>query len=98
MAEKSTPAGKAAETVSPERIRGSAPARKVRAASPKKALQGSVVNALKLPGLRKVLQSLAFARLVAVLRKIAKLIGIRAVPVIVLILLGWVFRRLRRGK
>lgn len=95
MAEKSTSVGKATEPVSPERLKGSAPARKMREASPKKALQGSVANALKLPGLRKVLQSLAFARLVAVLRKIAKLVGVRAVPVIALILFGWVFRRFR---
>lgn len=97
MAEKATPVGKAAKTVSPEGIKRSAPMRKMRdVPSPRKALQGSVTNALKLPGLRKVLQGLAFARLVTVLRKIARLVGVRALPLIALIVFGWVFRRFRR--
>lgn len=97
MAKKpTTSADEAAETALPERIKRSSPPRKMRAASPKKALRGSVANALKPPGPRKVLQSLAFARLAAILRKIAALVGVRAVPVIALILLGWVFRRIRR--
>lgn len=97
MAKKATPARKAAETVSPERIKRSTPVRKMREApSPKKAVQGAVTNALKLPGPRKILQRLAFARLIAVLRKIVGLVGVRALPVVALILSGWVFRRFRR--
>jgi hypothetical protein len=89
MAEKSTPVGKAAETASPERIT---------VPSPKKAMQGSVMNALKLPGLRKVLHTLAFARLAKVLRAIAGFVGVRALPLIALILGGWLFRRFRRRR
>ncbi|GAA4516222.1 hypothetical protein GCM10023191_086900 [Actinoallomurus oryzae] len=96
MAEKSTPVGKVTETASPERIKGAMRKREV--PSPKKALQGSVMNALKLPGLRKVLHTLAFARLVKVLRAIAGFVGVRALPVIALILGGWLFRRFRRRR
>jgi hypothetical protein len=96
MAEKSTPVGKVTETASPERIKGAMRKREV--PSPKKALQGPVRNALKLPGLRKVLHTLAFARLVQVLRAIAGFVGVRALPVIALILGGWLFRRFRRRR
>ncbi|GLY74016.1 hypothetical protein [Actinoallomurus iriomotensis] len=97
MAEKSTPVGKVTETASPERVKGSMG--KVRQVpSPKKALQGSVMGALKLPGLRKVLHTLAFARLMKVLRAIVGFVGIRALPVVALILGGWLFRRSRRRR
>jgi hypothetical protein len=95
MAEKSTPLGKAAETASPDRIKGSVPSRSD-VPSPKKALQGPVMSALKLPGLRKVLHALAFARLMKVLRMIAGFLGWRALPLIAVIFGGWLFRRFRR--
>src|SRR4051794_4133752 len=97
MDEKTTPVGRAAKAVSPQKLSESAPMEKIRQApSPKKALQGSVMNALKLPGLRKILHSLAFAKLIRILRMIAGFVGPRAIPVIALIMAGWIFRRFRR--
>lgn len=98
MGENATPAGKAAQAASPKNLSRSNPMEKMREApSPKKALQGSVMNALKLPGLRKILHTLAFAKLMKVLRMIARFVGVRAaVPVIALVIGGWLFRRFRK--
>jgi hypothetical protein len=79
-----TSLGKAAKAVSPAKI--------TRSSSAKKA----TVKALKLPGPRRILQSLALARLVRFLRTITSFAGVRAVPFVALILGGWLFRRLRR--
>lgn len=99
MAEKNKPVGKVADAVSAEKVTRSAPMEKAKGMevpSPKKVLQGSVMNALKLPGIRKVLQSLAFTRLLRVLRMIIGFVGIRALPVIALIIGGWILRRSRK--
>jgi hypothetical protein len=97
MDEKATPVGRAAKAVSPQKLSESTPMEKIRQApAPKKALQRSVMNAFKLPGLRKILQSLAFAKLIKLLRMIARFIGPRAIPVIALIIFGWIFRRVRK--
>jgi hypothetical protein len=97
MGEKSMPTGKMAEAVSTDRISRSTPMEKMREApSPKKVLQGSVVKTLKLPGLRKILHSLAFVKLVKVLRMIIGFVGMRAVPIVALVIGGWMLRRLRK--
>ncbi|GAB3981072.1 hypothetical protein GCM10029978_080840 [Actinoallomurus acanthiterrae] len=64
--------------------------------TPKKAAQGTVMKALRLPAVGRVLQSLALARLLRVLGAILRFIGPRALPVAILILAGWLFRRMRR--
>jgi hypothetical protein len=97
MGEKKTPVSKVTGAVSTDQIKGSTPMEKMsEVPSPKKALQGTAMKALKVPGLRKILHTLAFARLVKVLRMIVGLIGVRALPVIALIIGGWLFRRFRR--
>lgn len=95
MGERKKPTDKVKESVSAEKVSGPADRLK-ETPSPKKALQGSMMKALKVPGLRKILHSLAWARLVKVLRMIVGFIGIRAVPVIALIIGGWIFRRFRK--
>lgn len=99
MGERNTPASKVTGAVSTDKLKGSKPMEKMREMpSPKNALQGAAKNALKTPGLRKVLYGLTFARLMQVLRMIVKRIGARALPIVALILGGWLFRRIRRRK
>jgi hypothetical protein len=99
MAEKNKPAGKVKEAFSAEKVTRSAPVEKAKGMevpAPKKVLQGSVMNALKLPGLRKVLHSLALTRLLRVLRMIVGFVGIRAIPIVALIIGVWILRRSRK--
>jgi hypothetical protein len=64
--------------------------------TPKKAVQGTVMKGLRLPAVGRLLQSFALARLLRVLGVIVRFIGPRALPVALLILVGWFFRRMRR--
>lgn len=99
MGERKTPGSKVAGAVSADKIKGSKPMDKMREMpSPKNALQGVTKNALRVPGVRKVLYGLTFANLIRVLRMIVNRIGARVLPIVALILGGWLFRRIRRRK
>ncbi|GAA4624337.1 hypothetical protein GCM10023196_024070 [Actinoallomurus vinaceus] len=62
---------------------------------PEEAVQGTAMKGLRLPVVGRLLQSLALARLLRVLRAIVRFIP-RALPVAILIVAGWLFRRMRR--
>jgi hypothetical protein len=99
MGQRNTPGSKVAGAVSMDKIKSSKTMEKMREMpSPKKAFKGTAKNALKTPGLRKILYGLTFARLMKVLRMIVTRIGARALPVVALIFGGWMFRHMRRRK
>lgn len=99
MGERKTPVDKMTGAVTADKIKGAKPMAKLREApSPKKALQETAMSTLRVPGVRKIIHTLAFARLVKFLRMIVGFIGIRALPVVALIIGGWTFRRVRRSK
>jgi hypothetical protein len=95
MGESARPTGKITQAASAERIT-SPVSRGKEALSPKKALRGPVGKALKLPGLKKLMNAFALVKLLRFVRLILGSLGFRVVAIVALVLGGWAFRRFRK--
>lgn len=101
MSEKGKPLGRVTEAASAEKVTEAAPVKRIRsvkAPSPRNVVQGTVTNVLKLSAVKRILHSLALGRLLRLLMMVIRTVGLRALPVVVVIVGGWLLRRARRKK
>ena len=99
MIESERPLGRATEAVSAKKLTEATPMEKIRgmnAPSPRKAAQSAVTSVLKFRAVRRILHSLALSRLLRFLLMVCRAVGLRVLPVVAVIIGGWLLRRARR--
>jgi hypothetical protein len=99
MSKSDRPLGRVTEAVSAKKLTEAAPTEKIQGMdtlSPRKAAQSAVTSVLKFRAVRRILHSLALTRLLKFLLMVCRAVGLRVLPVVAVIIGGWLLRRARR--